>query len=812
MKVTGKMMTAAALALCILLSPAAALRVQAASAEYTGNDWILPVSNYTSLGCSFGCKCVGGHDAVSGGHKGYDVRAGNNTMVLASRGGTVVSTSNSCKGSHFPGKQTCYCANGVENGGNHVKIRHSDGKYTIYFHMRTIAVNVGQQVRQGDIIGWVGTTGYSTGNHVCMEYRKTDGKTGTAFIDTLVEDNAATNKTGTGYGLALREAVKTVGVYARPSTSSTKLGEIRGTEADPKEMTVSVIQENYGFVTCGDLSGWVYLPNTVHKDRMFQLRYYANGGTGYMETELCPESSDYELTPATVSKEGNVLTGWTAYRPFDATWLCTDGTDTAWYAKGSEPSGWKRMKFADGGIIPGEIDMCNSKGNQVIKLFAVWAESDPVQYTLEYLPGEGEGTMEDQNCTVGTAVKLAACTFTREDYLFAGWNVRRESDDSWLYVPDDGSEAAAWYQEDQQPEGWSLIRYADKATLPSLTKERDDVISLYAQWAASFILLDAGKVQYSFAVDEGEPLGKMPIPVREGYHFLGWYTEEQKGELVTSLDTVDTAEQDTLYAHWISVEKRPMLETYLTRAKGENSYTLALSQLLSASGQQEDGGYTYEQCREDLDSVGMLTESGGVKNSSFDATAFLEHYGPELTWDGRYVRDSYEDYVTGLAEQMEDRCYILLCILREDGTKVWRYLYEADGQQLTVVDNGQLTDVTELGDISSANLFRYHGTPRPMQFPRMTGAGIKDGDSMEVALEYRGSELVPEEDYQLWLAYYSEDGQMLGYSLCEEMLGGDLSAAFDVDCPEQFSECLVYLWDEDLQLLCDVLSIAVTEE
>ena len=61
---------------------------------------------------------------------------------------------------------------GVQRGyGNVVEIKHRDGKSTLYAHMHTIAVRKGQAVSQGDRIGTVGSTGWSTGPHLHFEFR-----------------------------------------------------------------------------------------------------------------------------------------------------------------------------------------------------------------------------------------------------------------------------------------------------------------------------------------------------------------------------------------------------------------------------------------------------------------------------------------------------------------------------------------------------------------------------------------------------------------------------------------------------------------
>ncbi len=55
--------------------------------------------------------------------------------------------------------------------GHYVKIRHSNGVITLYAHFQKIYVKKGQYVKQGDVIGLMGTTGHSTGCHVHFEVR-----------------------------------------------------------------------------------------------------------------------------------------------------------------------------------------------------------------------------------------------------------------------------------------------------------------------------------------------------------------------------------------------------------------------------------------------------------------------------------------------------------------------------------------------------------------------------------------------------------------------------------------------------------------
>ena len=87
-------------------------------------------------------------------HKGTDYAAPRGTEILATGDGEVIKSSY------------------TRGNGNYVKIRHNSTYSTQYLHMTKQAVNVGQQVKQGDVIGYVGSTGLATGPHVCYRFWK----------------------------------------------------------------------------------------------------------------------------------------------------------------------------------------------------------------------------------------------------------------------------------------------------------------------------------------------------------------------------------------------------------------------------------------------------------------------------------------------------------------------------------------------------------------------------------------------------------------------------------------------------------------
>jgi LysM repeat protein len=90
------------------------------------------------------------------GYNGVDLGAPAGTPIYASAGGTVIIAK----------------ASGWNGGyGNYVIVSHEGGVQTLYAHMTAVSVGVGEAVGQGDLLGTVGSTGKSTGNHLHFEVR-----------------------------------------------------------------------------------------------------------------------------------------------------------------------------------------------------------------------------------------------------------------------------------------------------------------------------------------------------------------------------------------------------------------------------------------------------------------------------------------------------------------------------------------------------------------------------------------------------------------------------------------------------------------
>ena len=111
-----------------------------------GGGWVRPCS-YTSITSPFGYR-VSPTSGASTYHQGVDLDTGTGWPVVAAKAGTVT------------------VAGWGNAAGNYVQINHHDGFSSIYMHLSSIGVRVGQNVSAGQYIGATGSTGVSTGDHL----------------------------------------------------------------------------------------------------------------------------------------------------------------------------------------------------------------------------------------------------------------------------------------------------------------------------------------------------------------------------------------------------------------------------------------------------------------------------------------------------------------------------------------------------------------------------------------------------------------------------------------------------------------------
>lgn len=149
---------------------------------------IQPVSNkdLTRIASGFGYRIDPIYKTTKM-HAGIDFTAPQGTPIYATADGTVTTAGNT--------------GNGF---GNHVVISHGYGYETLYGHMLRVKAKQGQQVKRGEVVGWVGSTGKSTGPHCHYEIHKGGNKIDPVYFfyndlspdqfDRLLKQAAASNQ------------------------------------------------------------------------------------------------------------------------------------------------------------------------------------------------------------------------------------------------------------------------------------------------------------------------------------------------------------------------------------------------------------------------------------------------------------------------------------------------------------------------------------------------------------------------------------------------------------------------------------------
>jgi uncharacterized repeat protein (TIGR02543 family) len=156
----------------------------------------------------------------------------------------------------------------------------------------------------------------------------------------------------------------------------------------------------------------------------------------------------------------------------------------------------------------------------------LWAHWKRDTWTVVFNANGGTGTMQKQAISCGVATRLAANAFKKSGCTFLGWAETKGG----------------------------KVAYADKAQVKDLAAPGGSV-TVYAKWGHK-VRFDAtgGRVSpASKLVGHDEAIGQMPVPVRKGFTFLGWWTKADGGTLFTESRTVPR--DLTVYARWTKTVK-----------------------------------------------------------------------------------------------------------------------------------------------------------------------------------------------------------------------------------------------------------------
>ena len=241
----------------------------------------------------------------------------------------------------------------------------------------------------------------------------------------------------------------------------------------------------------------------IWQSNAYTVKYDSNSGTGTMTDSSFKYGESKKLTKNTFTKEGYTFLGWN-----------TDKTK-------------QEALYIDEQVVSNLIKSGNS-----VTLYAIWKANT---YTVKYDNNGGNGSIENTTFTYGESKKLTKNTFTKTGYTFLGWNTDKEA---------------------------TTVLYTDEKQVSNLTKENNEIITLYAIWKANTYTVKydnnggVGTISNStFTYNQTKSLTKNTF-TKEGYKFLGWntdkystkalYTDEQQ---VSNL-TIKNNDTITLYAIW----------------------------------------------------------------------------------------------------------------------------------------------------------------------------------------------------------------------------------------------------------------------
>ena len=249
----------------------------------------------------------------------------------------------------------------------------------------------------------------------------------------------------------------------------------------------SIKEEGYVLPTWGDPKGWrsvtPYNKNTYTKPVDMKVVYHSNGGTGSMSIN---SSSKTTLSPNGYTKTGYTFGGWNTK---------ADGTGVSIVDSAS-------------------ISTLNPTIDGELHLYATWK---PISYIVSYDGNGGAGSMPKMPVVYDTYATLYANTFTKEGYLFKGWNTKQDATGTF---------------------------YADKATIRNLGSISKEVVTLYAIWQLAEFKVslnpNGGMIDGSSTTKVLSPNAKygtstwyeVPLASREGYEFMGYYTDKTDGDIV----------------------------------------------------------------------------------------------------------------------------------------------------------------------------------------------------------------------------------------------------------------------------------------
>ena len=172
----------------------------------------------------------------------------------------------------------------------------------------------------------------------------------------------------------------------------------------------------------------------------------------------------------------------------------------------------------------------------------------PKTYNIILNPNGGEYNGTTEQSTIENALTFDSSnsnsigTATKEGVVFAGWyDISDDSDVNGNLIWDEHGNAV-------NGQYW-------RGSGKSAVYVHDGNITAYAHYAEKQTITFVSGIPYDTSITKEYAIdaiyGKLPIPVKEGYSFLGWFTSDMGGDQVSENDVVPQMASRTLYAHWV---------------------------------------------------------------------------------------------------------------------------------------------------------------------------------------------------------------------------------------------------------------------
>ncbi len=294
--------------------------------------------------------------------------------------------------------------------------------------------------------------------------------------------------------------------YDKEELLPTKVGQ------KPEHSFWGLRQKDVGFYQEGsyvknltDQDGAVVTLKAVWKRGRYKVRFDANGGTGKMRDQTVVCGKVKRLHRNQYTNPGYTFVGWNTQK---------DGKGVTYKDK-------EEVNFQDQG-----------SGSTVI-LFAMW-KGNP--YHVKY-DGNGAngGTVGNSSHVYGTPSKLRTNHFKRKAYSFVGWNTQKDGKGK---------------------------TYPNGSKVSGLTTVNNGTVILYAKWKPKQYKITYhtrnGKLSKSArkTYNINSKQYTLPIPVRRGYDFDGWYKDKSLKRRVSELKQGSIGNR-TYYAKWVRCTRNP---------------------------------------------------------------------------------------------------------------------------------------------------------------------------------------------------------------------------------------------------------------